>query len=194
MVPLAVVSVPVPVFRLMLTSVLAKTGTTLTPASCDWTTREKGVPAVGFVPPLTDVIASFEAAPATTVNGALAPADAAGPLVLVAVITTPVSALVYVTPLTVVVFCPMTMVPLSVPPSVPVPAVLEKENTRFEPVTLLGFPPASCDWTTTGKPAPATGLVPPLTDVIASLATVPTVMLIALLGALVIVPLVAVSV
>src|SRR5207244_5407326 len=64
---------------------------------------------------------------------------------------------------TVTVFAPMAMVPLRVPPSVPVPAVLESEKPRaVPPVTLVGLPPASCDCTVTGKPTPAAGFAPPL--------------------------------
>src|SRR5437867_12841522 len=88
----------------------------------------------------------------------------------------------------------MAMVPVRVPPSVPVPAVLESEKPRFEPVTLVGLPPASCACTTTGKPTPAAGLLPPLTAVIANLVTAPAVILKLLLVALVRTPLVAVNV
>ena len=84
-------NVPVPVFRVMLTSVLAETSTGFAAASWDCTTIENDAPAAGLLG-VTEMIASFEAAPASTVNGALAPAAAAGPLVLVAVITTPLSA------------------------------------------------------------------------------------------------------
>src|SRR5438552_11511032 len=74
-----------------------------------------------FVKPVGCVVMLGVMHAASTVKGALAPAVAAGPLVRVAVITTPLSALLYVTPLTVTVFCPIAIVPVRVPPSVPVP-------------------------------------------------------------------------
>jgi hypothetical protein len=57
-----------------------------------------------------------------TVNAALSPAASAFPVVRVARTITPASATEYVTPLTVTWLVPMAMVPVSVPPSVPVPA------------------------------------------------------------------------
>ena len=50
------------------------------------------------------------------------------PLVRVAVSTTPDSAFVYVTPLMVVELDPAVIVPVSVPPSVPVPVLSESET------------------------------------------------------------------
>jgi hypothetical protein len=60
------------------------------------------------------------------------------------------------------------MVPVRVPPSVPVP-VLRERLTPVLLTTLLGTPAAVCDCTTTGKPTPAVGLAPELTEVITSL-------------------------
>jgi hypothetical protein len=54
----------------------------------------KAVPAVGLVPPFTDVMTSFVAVPAFTVNGALLAAVSETPLVRVAVRMTPDSAFV----------------------------------------------------------------------------------------------------
>jgi hypothetical protein len=108
------------------------------------------------------------AAPGSTVNAALSPAVRLSPLVRVAVSTTPLSALVYVTPLMVTWFVPAAMVPVRVPPNVPVP-VFKLKLTFVAVLTLAGVPLASWDWTTTGNADPATGLLPLLTKVIASL-------------------------
>ena len=70
----------------------------------------------------------------------------------------------------------LPMVPLKVPPSVPLP-VFTLRATPVAGLTLAGFPFASCDCTTTEKPVPAVGLLPPLMDVIASFVGVPAVIL-----------------
>ena len=51
--------VPVPAFRLKVTPVLATTLAGFPLASCACTTTEKATPAVGFEPPLTEVIANL---------------------------------------------------------------------------------------------------------------------------------------
>ena len=79
----------------MLRSVSAETATALPPASCDCTVMENGLPAAGLAG-LIEVIASFDATPAVTGNGAL---SAEAKPVEAAVMTTPLSAFVYVTPL-----------------------------------------------------------------------------------------------
>ena len=63
--PLAIVpvkgvfKVPVPVLRVRVTSVFEITFTGWLPASCDCMTTLKPVPAIGFKPPFTEVIASL---------------------------------------------------------------------------------------------------------------------------------------
>src|SRR5436309_561026 len=65
MVPVSVPpSVPVPVLRVMLMVVSVETRAALPLASCDCTTIENGLPAVGLTPPFTEMITSFDAAPA----------------------------------------------------------------------------------------------------------------------------------
>src|SRR5437867_11608878 len=64
------------------------------------------------------------------------------------------------------------MVPANVPARVPVPVF----NVRLTPVdalTLVVLPLESCDWTITENAVAAVGLVPPLTEVIASVVTGP---------------------
>jgi hypothetical protein len=114
-----------------------------------------------------------------TVNGALSPGAGIGcdvePLGLrLAVMTTPVSAFEYVTPLIVTWFVPPAIVPPVVPPSVPVPVLTVSETTSvWPPPMFAGLPMASCAWTVTEKPAPASGPLGPSTDVMASFATAP---------------------
>jgi hypothetical protein len=79
-----------------------------------------------------------------TVNDALFAAVRDMPLVAVAVNTTPVSALLYVTVLSVKLLVPFVIDPLVVPPRVPVPAFTLR-LTVVADVTLLGLPFASCD-------------------------------------------------
>ena len=157
---------PVPVFRLRVTFVLATTLEKLPLPSVERTTTAKPEPAVGFEPPLTEVMASLEAAAAFTVNGALLPAVRVSPLVRVAVRITPDSALVYVTPEIVTVLVPARIVPVSVPPRTPVP-VFRLRVTFVLATTLAALPPAVCDCTTTAKAVPAVGFEPPLTVVMA---------------------------
>src|SRR5436190_2114058 len=71
-------------------------------------------------------------------------------------------------------FVPLAMVPVVVPLSVPVP-VLTLKLKAVGCVTLLGFPPASWDCTTTAKGTPVTGPLTPSTDVMASFAGGPAV-------------------
>ena len=60
------------------------------------------------------------------------------------------------------------MVPVTVPARVPLP-VFSESDTAVELVTLDALPLESCDWTTTENAVPAVALLPPLTDVMASL-------------------------
>jgi hypothetical protein len=72
-----------------------------------------------------------------------------------------------VTPLTVTWLWPAVIVPVTVPPRVPVPVARESESP-VEPATAAALPYASWLLTTTGNAAPAIGLAPPFTEVIAS--------------------------
>src|SRR5262249_11697487 len=62
---------------------------------------------------------------------------------------------------------PAVIVPVSVPPSVPLP-VFRLSVTPVSAATAVAVPPALRDCTITLKPVPAVGLLPPFTDVIAS--------------------------
>lgn len=124
-----------------------------------------------MVPPFTEIMASFVAPPATTVNAALVNAvKLSGFVVAVAVSFTPLSATLYVT-LRVSVLLLAVMVPLVVPPSVPVPAALVNETT-VSAETLDGLPKASSDLMTTLNVEPAAGLLPPLIEVITNCVSV----------------------
>ncbi len=173
---------PVPDALLRLNCVAEVTGLGLPPRSVDCTVTLKPTPAVGLVPPFTDVTASLAAGPVSTVKSALVPALSELPLVRVAVIDTPGSAFVYVTLLTTIWFVPLAIVPVRVPPRVPVPVARESVNP-VAAVTFAGLPFASWLWTVTVKGAPPVGLTPPLIEMIASLAGVPAEMLNALLVA-----------
>src|SRR5262245_61145597 len=83
-----------------------------------------------------------------------------------AMTTTPPSAAVYVTPLITTWLAPAGMIPVSVPPSDPVP-VLRQRRTCVGDVTLRVVPSAARASTTTKKPMPAIGCAPSLTDGIA---------------------------
>ena len=99
-----------------------------------------------------------------TLNCALSPAVRVLPFVWVAVRMTPFSALEYVRPLIVTELVPALIVPLTVPPSEPLPVFTE--STTFVLLnTLVGVPLAFCASTTTEKAVPYVGLVPPFTDV-----------------------------
>ena len=63
---------------------------------------------------------------------------------------------------------PAGIVPESVPPKVPVP-IARLSVTTVSAATLTGVPLPSCACTETLNGAPAVGLTPPLTEVIASL-------------------------
>ena len=77
------------------------------------------------------------------------------------------------TPLIVTWLDPAVIVPVRVPPSVPVP-VLRLSVTAVALATAVAAPALSWAATTTEKLTPAVGLVPPLTEVIASLVAVLT--------------------
>ncbi len=79
------------------------------------------------------------------------------------------------TPLIVACVEPFEIVPVVVPPSVPVPAIRASE-TPVACVAGAGLLFASWTWTMTEKPVPAVGLVPPLTEVMASFVGVPLMM------------------
>ena len=165
-------SVPVPVFfeseKLRVGPV---TFAGLPLASCCWTTTGKPMPAAGLETPSTEVITSFDAAPAPTVNGALSAEASASPLVRLAVSTTPLSAYVYVTTLIVMEPEFAAIVPVSVPPSVPVPVL--RVMLRFVSAeTGTALPTESCDCTTIENEFPAVGLAG-LIEVIASFDTAP---------------------
>ena len=68
-------------------------------------------------------------------NGALSPGASASPLVRIAVSTTPLSAFVYVAPLSVTWLAPAGIVPVSVPPKGPFP-VLRLRLTSVAAVTV----------------------------------------------------------
>ena len=143
-------------------TVPAKAGVTLSHAS-------RAVrPAVKAWPAVDDdgaVAAKCVVAPGSTVNGSLSSERSVAPEVAAALMTTPDSALRYVTPLMVVLVLPAVIVPVSVPPSVPVPVV--RVRTRFVlTATPAGSPTASIASTLTLKALSAFGFVPPLTDVI----------------------------
>src|ERR1043166_7090599 len=59
------------------------------------------------------------------------------------------------------------MVPVSVPPSVPLP-VFKLNETEVSLLTTAAFPLLSWDWTATGKEPPTLGLAPLLTDAMTS--------------------------
>src|SRR5262249_51383953 len=99
------------------------------------------VPAAAVSPGISSC--SFANGPASTQNPALSPAVRLSPLVRVAVMTTPDSAFVYVTPLMVTELVPAVMVPVSVPPSVP-PPVLRLSDTFVLATTLRVVPAALC--------------------------------------------------
>ena len=65
------------------------------------------------------------------------------------------------------VLAPSRSVPVSVPPSVPVPVALLRVIVVLVPVKT-GTPPLPCASTTTLKGVPATGLTPPLTETTAN--------------------------
>jgi len=67
---------------------------------------------------------------------------------------------------------PAAIVPVNVPPSEPLP-VLSERLTPVALTTFVGVPLADCDCTTTGKPTPAVGLEPPLTDTTANFEATP---------------------
>src|SRR5438309_745159 len=67
----------------------------------------------------------------------------------------------------VMVLVPAAIVPVNVPPSVPLP-VLRLKATPVLAATLSAPPLPFCACTTTEKAVPAVGLVPPFTEVMAS--------------------------
>lgn len=103
-----------------------------------------------------------------TSKAALSPLASDMPLVRVALKTTPFSAFEYVIPVTETAFVPLAIVPVTVPPSDPVPVTTESWNA-VALLTFVGVPAEFWVWTTTENELPNVGLVPPLTDVIASL-------------------------
>jgi hypothetical protein len=119
-------------------------------------TTLKALPAVGFTPPFTDVMTSFDAAPATTLNGALLPDASESPLVRVAVRTTPFSTFEYVMPEIVPVLDPAVIEPDVVPPSEPVP-VRSERLTPVVATTGLVLPNWSCDVTVMLNVPPTAG-------------------------------------
>jgi hypothetical protein len=149
--------------RSSVTATSAATAAGLPSASCASTVTGKAETASAVAG--TEVIASWVAGPASTVNGSLVASVSAPPL---AVRTTPGSAFVYVTPEIVTLLVPARIVPVSVPPRVPAP-VSRASVTGVSTATSPSLPTPSCASTTTEKPVPAVGLVPPFTDVIASL-------------------------
>ena len=64
---------------------------------------------------------------------------------------------------------PARIIPVRVPPNVPVP-VVRLSVTVVSVNTVTGVPAAVCACTTTLKPMPAVGLIPPLMEVIANFA------------------------
>ncbi len=135
-------SVPPPGFVPMAIDTGAVLEVTVLPfASWIVAATENAVPAVVFAGCVVN--ASLFAAPGTTVNVELVPADNVSPLVRVAVRLTPDSAFVYVTPEIVTEFVPEAMVPVRVPPSVPVPVALVSD-TPVADETLIGAFEAFC--------------------------------------------------
>ena len=128
------------------------------------TVSSLAVPAVIAPVPVTRKDAATSG---STVNEALEPEVRLFPLVRVAVMLTPLSALSYVTPLMVTELLPAVIVPVSVPPKVPAP-VFRLKLTPVSTNTFRGVLASSCDCTTTSKPVPAIGFVPPFTEVMAS--------------------------
>src|SRR4051812_36513105 len=106
-------------------------------------------------------------APARTVNAALLPDASVSPPLRDASSTTPLSATLYVSPLTVHALVFAAIVHEGAPPSVPVPLLTLRTTPVFEPTTA-GLPDASFDCTATLKGVAAVGLPPALTLAIAS--------------------------
>jgi hypothetical protein len=133
--PLGLVPIPIVIEAVEEVIVLPELSRTVTVGGPDME-----APAVAF--PGCVVKASTLAPPVLTVKAALFPDANVSPLVREAVITTPLSALVYVTKLNVIWFVPAAIVPESVPPKVPVPVVSER-LTPVAALTLAGVPLAS---------------------------------------------------
>src|SRR5262245_56026335 len=102
-------------------------------------------------------------APGSTANGALSPGVSGSPPVRVAVSTTFPSALLYVTPVIAIRLDPAGITPVTMPPSLPEPA-LTPRRTGVALLTIRTTPPRSRACSTTEKATPAVILAPSFND------------------------------